>query len=344
MVFRVLVSVGVIMSIVIVKILGLTFTDFMIIYTGTQALFALSVYFIIKGVAGRIRIVFDWPYIKKILAFSIPVGLASAVGLLSVQLDKLVVGRMYTVDQLAIYANAAKELPVTMFATSLTAVLMPQLVLLLKAGRYKQAVSLWGNGVSLSYLIICFFAASFFVFAPEVITVLYSDKYIAGVDVFRVYCLVLLLRCTYFGIILNSLGKTRFILYSSMASLVLNMILSYLFYLIFGFIGPAIAAFVSILTIALVQIRWTSKSIGIPIRKIFLWKDMGVATTVCIATGIIFMLIKQVVPLEVYVGEILESVILAMIWMVIYILIMFKYIKKKWQSLNSPSYDLELEE
>lgn len=333
-VFRVLNSVSLLTIILIVELLNLGFVTYMILFISVEAVFAISVYLIVKNISGHIKISFDKLLIKRIFSFSIPIGLASVIGVLSVQLGNLVIGKFFSTVDLAVYTNASREMPVTIFASSLTAVLMPQLVRLLNTKRYNEAINLWGNTISISYTIICFFSIALFVFAPEVISLLYSDKYLSGVTVFRVYSLVLLLRFTYFGIILNSIGKTKFILYSSLAALLLNMGFSYLFYVIFGFIGPAIATFVSMFLVALFQIIATSRSINISFNKIFPWRELMDITFINIMFGLLFAYVKKEIPLETFAGEITESIFIGIIWSGLYLILMLKKIKQKWRSLN----------
>lgn len=335
MIFRIVNSVLIVSAIVLANIFGLGFNAYIIIYIIIEAMVALSVYVIVKKVSGTMRFHIDKTILKNVLKFSIPIGLAATVGLLNVQLDKLLIGRLFSTDQLAIYTNAAKELPLSLIAVSITAVLMPQLVRLLKEQKNKEAIDLWSDATTLSYIFICFFSGALIVFAPEVITILYSAKYLPGVSVFRVYSIVLLLRCTYFGIILNSIGKTKLILYSSIAALGINIILNIICYYIFGFIGPAIATFVSISMVAIFQLIATAKSIDVRFKNVFPWKNIGIATAVNIVLGVIFMLVKNTIALELFGGEIIESVILGIIWGGIYMLIMFKTLKQKWHLLNT---------
>ncbi len=256
------------------------------------------------------------------------------VGTLTIELDKLLIGKFFNTEQLAIYTNAAREMPVTVISSSLTAVLMPQLVKLLKDNKNQKAITLWGDATSLSYVFICFIATGLFVYAPEVMLLLYSDKYLPGVSVFRVYNIVLLLRCTYFGMILNSIGKTELIFYSSLVLLLLNIVLNYTFYLLFGFIGPAIATFISIALVQIYQLIATSKTLNISFKTILLWKDLGIITIINFIFGIVFYIIKKTISIEVIFGEIAESVILGISWGIIYFSLLFRYIKEKWHSLN----------
>jgi len=334
MIFKICNGIFLLIIILIVQIMSWDFKAYMLLFMLVEVIFTILAYAISSNLCNKIRICFDRELFIKILNFSVPIGLASAVGMLNIELDKLVIGRFFSTEDLAIFTNAAREMPVTIIASALTAVLMPHLVRLLKNDKKIEAVSLWSNAAELSYLFICFFSLTLYVFAPEVITVLYSKKYLAGTEVFRIYSLVLLVRFTYFGMILNSIGKTKFILYSSIATLIINLILNFLFYKLFGFIGPAIATFVSIALIALFQLIVSSKELKISFKLIMPWKKIFILTIINIAFAAVFVVLKSIIPFDITIGQVLESVILGAVWMAIYIIIMFKNIKKCWRLLN----------
>lgn len=315
--------------------LNLSFMQYMYIIVSVQILITLFIYLIVAKLTGSLHPTINKNLVKTILKFSIPLGLATIVGTISIELDKLLIGYFFDTETMAIYTNAAREMPITIVSSSITAVLMPHLVRVLKDNKNEEAISLWRDATSLSYIFICFLATALFMLAPEVISLLYSDKYLAGVSVFRIYNIVLLLRSTYFGIILNSIGKTKFIFYSSIISLGLNAILNYFFYLIFGLTGPAIATFVSIAFINILQLAATSKWLNISFRRIFPWRKILIITIINILMGIIFYIFKVNIPLEQVVGEIIESIILGIFWCFFYGIVTLKLIKQMWLSINS---------
>lgn len=333
-VFRILNGFSLILIIILVELLDWSFAAYMILYIIVQSIFALSIYLIAGKFATNLRYSFEKVIVSDIFKFSVPLGLSSFIGTITILMGTLFIGRYFNTEQLAIYANAAREMPVTLIASSLTAVLLPHMVYLLKKNQYEGAVILWGECTSLSYVIICFIATGIFVYAPEVISLLYSDKYLPGVPIFRIYCIVLLLRCTYFGMILNSLGKTKLILYSSIASLGINAILMFVFYYIFGYIGPAIATLFTITLVALFQLKATSVSLNIKFTKIFPWRTIMLITLVNILLGVAFAGIKSISPMQNFCGEILESLTLGIAWTMVYGLIMIKFVRKKWDVLN----------
>lgn len=334
MLFRVLNSISIILTIFVVQIFNLTFNDYMMLFILLESIFSLAVYAVVYKNTGKLRLRFDLNDLVIILKFSLPIGLATVVGRLNIELDKLLIARFFTTEDVAIYTNAAREMPVTIIASALTAVLMPRLARLLKEHRYDDAVTIWGNSVEVSLILIGLVSFGLMAYAPEALALLYSDKYLPGVTVFQIYSLVLLLRVTYFGMILNSMGKTKFIFYSSVLSLVLNVILNYAFYLMFGFIGPAIATIIALTTVIWLQLLATSKSIGIPIRRIFPWLRLVRILLINAGFALVFYGLKQVLDLQVFVGQIGEALMLGAIWSGLYMGLQLKSIRASMRKLN----------
>ena len=322
-------------SVIIIQLLGLTFNDYMIAFLIGNVLVAIWIYIIIYRLEKGISLKVDLTLIKRILVYSIPIGLASLVGTLNIEMDKLMIGRLMDTESLAVYTNAGKELPLTMVATSLTAVLLPQMARQLKNDENENAVKLWGVAIDLSYVIMAFFVTACIVFAPQVMTLLYSQKYIDGVNVFRVYALVLLLRVTYFGIVLNAVGKTKFIFWSSIMSLGLNAVLNYLLFVVIGFTGPAWASLLSILLVNMLQLIYTAKAIKISFKNIFPWKKLLKITLVNAAWGIPCYIALRFTKVGISNMDILISVAVGAVIAVGYAIVMRKKVLADWKELNS---------
>lgn len=333
--YRLIVSAVTLGSVILVQILGGDFSEYMIVFIVTQSLCTLSVYCIVSKLCGRLRLELRGDIIRAILIFSIPIGLASVVGTLNTEIDKLLIGYLMPTEQMSIYTNAAKELPLTIIASSITAVLLPRLTKMVKLQRNKEAVELWGYASEIAIIVIGVIVFGLVTYADEVMTILYSEKYLPGVGVFRIYTLNLLLRITYFGIILNACGETKKILYCSVLSLILNSILNPLFYWIFGMTGPAIATFLAILVILLLQLKMTSKVIKIPFSRVFPWKDACFVMLINMIFAVVFYLIKKFVHAELIIGEIAESIALGLVWVAFYLIVMKTRLMDRWHRLNS---------
>jgi O-antigen/teichoic acid export membrane protein len=334
MLFNISYSFTVLFSIIVIKFLNLSFSYYMVTTILISVLFSFVVYFIANRVIGKLKFSVDLSLLKSILIFTIPLGLASFIGSINIELDKLLISYLYATRDYAIYSMVSKELPVTIIASSFTAVLLPRFVTLLHNQRYEDAIAIWGDSVVLSFSLLCLLATGIIVYAEDVVLLLFSEKYLPGVNVFRVYALLLLLRCTYFGIILNSSGKSKFIFYSSVASVALNIILNFTFISLFGFIGPAIATIVAVMLISLIQLLWSSEILKMKISRIFPWKSLFFILIVNVLFGSVFFVIKIISPLNIYFGSIGESIVLGLMWSLMYFYILRKRLKNCWYNMN----------
>lgn len=334
MAYRLFNSAMLLLTVVVIQWLGLGFTAYMYAFTAVNLLFAAAVYVIVWRLCGGFRFAFDGELIRSIAIFSVPMGLGAVVGTLNVEIDKLLIGYMMDTGQLAIYTNAAKELPLTIIASAITAVLLPRLTRMIKNGRTEEAIRLWNTATELALMVIALAVAGIFTYAKEAIEILYSAKYLPGITVFRIYTLNLLLRCTYFGIVLQAYGKTKKILYCSIASLALNMVLNPLLYHLMGMVGPAVATFLAILMILLLQLYWTSRTVCVPFGRVFPWKNATFILAINAAFAVAFYALKQVLPLEQYGGEIVESLLLGAVWTAIYLFFIWKRLRSTWRELN----------
>ncbi len=292
----------------------------------------------IRRIVGNVRLCIDTAYMRRIFAFSVPIGLAGAVGTLNGELDKLLIGYYFSTEDYAIFTNAARQLPVTMLTDSLTAVLLPCMVRLLKLDQRQEVVKLWKNSINIAFFAMCLIAGGLIVFAPDVMTLFYSAKYATseGVAVFRIYSSVLLLRFTYWGIVLNATGKTKFILYSSIVTLALNLVGNVIFYHLFGFVGPAISTLIVTIVIALSQLYFTCVYLKIGLFSIFPWLDMLRMFVQTLLLGSIFWLIRY--RLLTNVTDFLSvsvSMGLGGVWAVVYLLINRRQLITNWHQLNS---------
>lgn len=334
MAFKVANSISLLAIILIIQLFGGTFTQYIILFLGVEAAFTLWTYFIAKRNAKKLRISLNKELVKTIFKFSLPIGFASMVGTINIELDKLVITSMLSTEDLAIYTNASKELPVSIIATSITAVLMPQLVRLIHNDKNEEAVNLWKSATTISFAVISFIAAACFVFAPEVIDVMYSAKYLPGVSVFRVYCIVLFTKCTYFGMMLNATGKTKFILYCSIGTLVLNLSLNYVFFTVLGFIGPAVATLIATTLMKILQLIYTAKMVKMPFSKIFPWKNCGMLILFNGLCGAVMYLIKSFAESRFEINNIVCAIAVGVVWLGFFAAVMFKPLKKQWDFLN----------
>lgn len=334
-IYNIVTSLSLLMVLIASVYLNLKFVEYIYFLIVIQVFFTLCIYIVVAKIGNGLYFKLTKSTLVSIMKFSVPLGLATIIGTIHIQLDKLIIGYYFSTQSMAIYTNAAREMPITLIASSLTAVLMPQLVHLVNKGRVKDAVQIWGNTTIVSYIFICFFSTILIVFAPEIINILYSEKYLPGVQVFRIYSVVSLFGVTYFGMVLNAFGMTKLIFYSSVASLFVNIGFNYIFYLIFGFIGPALATLLATCLVALFQLLATSKYTNLSFINIFPWKEIFRISFINLLLGTIFYLIKLIFNQSRQLVSFYVIIFIGILWGLFYSLIMLKYSRKVWSTIST---------
>lgn len=318
----------------LMTVVGGSFKTYLILYVFIEVVFGLLVYCEAYISADRkLKPDLDFKLIKTILVFSVPLGLSTAVSTISLDLDKLIIGYFMDEKAVAVYANAGKELPFSYISSSFTAVILPQIVKRVKENNTERAIEIWKKSSEICFIVLSFCTAACIVFAPQIITVLYSEKYLGGVGIFRIYSLVLLTRITYWGMILNAYGKTKQIFYNSVYCLIINIVSSVGLYFLIGFEGPAAATLISILFMATIQLFHSSRLSGKNFGKVFPWLEMLKEALVCLITaGIAFAAVKFL-NLGTDTRSIFIAVLIGCIWLAIFVLLSFKRVKRLWQNI-----------
>ncbi len=348
--YRLLNSLSLLGILIVVDALGMTFRQYMVLFLFTELLFALAVYVVAGRLSGGLRLAFSAAKLREIAVFCIPIGLASAVGTLSAELDKLVISAFFTTSEYAIYTNAAKELPLTVLASATTMVIMPKVVQYLHRGEKERAISLWKDAFVFNYAVMAVMVFGIVAYAPEVITILYSEKYLPGVTVFRIYALLLLQRTTYWGMFLNATGNTRYIFRVSVFTLIGNFFMNILMCKAFGFVGPAVASVLMICVNNYLQLRLTAGTLETSIRSLLPMKPLGAVTVINLVFLVVFMWLKNVLLLEQIfspdtagsafsqwssmTGQCAESIVLGILWVAVYVVVLQKPLRKHWKKIN----------
>ena len=322
------------LTVTLAIVLNWTFSLYLHVFVLVEFTFGILIYFFIYKITGVIPFGFNIGTCKKILMFAIPMGIAALIATLDTELDKLVIGGLTDTEMLAVYTNAAKELPVTVFSTSISTVVMPFIVRNIQNNNNSEAAKLWSNSIKFSAYIMCFFMVAFFVFAPQVISVLYSDKYISGKNIFRIYLLLLPFRLTYYGMILNSCKKTKVILISSVCTLVINIVLDYVLYFFIGITGPAWATVISVAMMNMVQLIFTKRLINVSFWEIYPVAHISKVLVINIILGMFFFLIQNRVFYYCNFNHNFLTICLGGIWLMVYIFLVRKKMLCLWYSLN----------
>lgn len=216
--------------------------------------------------------------LKDILAYSLPLLVASVAGMAMKSADHFYVGRNFGPKTFAEFTNGFMELPlVGMITFSIATVLMPLFTkMIIDKTETTKIVELWQNSLMKSAIIIYPMVVFFIFFAEETMTLMFTAKYSDSTIYFQIALFANFFNVVLFSPILLALGKTK--LYSSLLIVfALNAwIGNYLVLSIWeSAIAIAIFSTLSTILITIVAFYKTSKIIGVSFLNIFPINKLG---------------------------------------------------------------------
>lgn len=212
--------------------------------------------------------------IKPILAYGLPMGIYAITSSFTRDLDKFVIGRLGGTEDLAIYTNCSKILPLDFFVTAFAVVLIPYIYRRVSEGKREESIELFSSYMKVGYYTVWVLGMMVLIAPSSVISFLYADAYVAGKSVFVLYILDSMMRFASIHLILTAAGKAKSVMAYSLLSLGLNLALNILFYKLWGMIGPAIATVLVAFVYMLLILSGTKKIINAKWREMFDFKDI----------------------------------------------------------------------
>ena len=206
---------------------------------------------------------------KRILEYCIPMAVFIAIRAVNRDVDKYMVALLTDTETLAVYANASKVLPFDIVVSSFCTVLVPEITSRVASEDKAGAVSLYKTFLEICYITTLVFCCAALAASPQLMKLLYSDKYLSGLPVFCIYIFVDMLYFANITLILSAAGKTKTLMTLGIGSLVLNVILNALGYRWMGLIGPAVVTLLLTLLMGVVMLRLSAGVLGVSIGRFF---------------------------------------------------------------------------
>lgn len=225
------------------------------------------------------------------LRFSGPLALASIIGMISINLDKLLVSVTDTPEAFAVYANGAMQIPLVGIITgAVTAVMLSEFASWYKEGDYARILVVWKSAMVKVAQII--FPTGVFLMgaAPEFMVVLFSERYLESYIPFTVYLFMLPVRITTFGAVIMAAGRNYVFVVHTGVSLLCNLVLSLVLIHFLGGVGAAIS------TVLLIYF-WTipfhvyhiQDILGVGLRDVFPVRELVVTGVLSLLAGAVFL-------------------------------------------------------
>ena len=265
----------------------------------------------------------DFHLIKEQLYYLIPNGFAGVIVTLNNNISKVVIASSLGPAALAVYSVGSQNLPfLNIVRSSIYNVLFPEIAK--KTDKDPEgALSLWHTSNILYIFLITPLFILFFFYADKVIILLFTRQYAEAIQLFRIYLILLILRCFDMNVPIRAMNKNKFFVIGSTLFTISNILLIYILYRTVGFVGPAIAAILSEL---IHSIYLGSKIISIydiSLNTLLSWNKILKMLLISLV-GVPILLVGSLINQS----SILIALIMSSLYMLLYLTI-FKKIKIK---------------
>lgn len=230
--------------------------------------------------------------VPAIMKFSIPMAVYVLTNELARDIDRYVVGFFTNTETLGIYTNAAKLLPFDLVTASFITVLIPIITRQIGSKENQKAIVTFRAYLRFGYLVTWMLAFGAIIVAKELMIFLYDEKFLPGLAIFVIYLLVDMIKFANTSLILTATGKTKILMYCSISSLAINLILNVITFKIFGIIGPALTTLFVTLGLTVTLLKCGAKELGCRITNFFDMKELSNVTMQLLIIGIICYVLK----------------------------------------------------
>jgi O-antigen/teichoic acid export membrane protein len=208
---------------------------------------------------GKFIITFKWmdkSFFIKVLQQGLPLYLATFIGTLTLNTGSLIVNAFEDTKTFAIFSVGAIEIPIfAMLSAAFSQKIYPDLVRLVSNNENDTAKKIWmKTTLQVSYITYPLIILLMF-FAKDIVYLIYSPKYEESVFLFKTYLLLGIFRNNYYGALITAAGRTKFITFYAVITLVVNAILSLMLYYIFGISGVVFGTLIATVLINGLQLQ-----------------------------------------------------------------------------------------
>ena len=218
----------------------------------------------------------DWSKLKHQLSYTLPFALAVVIEVVQTNYHMYAVSWHFDAATFAIYAVGCLQIPLTDFlASPASNVMMVRIGEELREGRQQHVLPIWHD--TCRKLSLAFFptVALLIVTAHRVITLLFTDRYVASVPIFMTWSLTILFAILQTDGILRVLAETRFLVVMNLVRLAALAGVMSSALLAFGLQGPVIATLCGGLVAKSVALWRISRRLEIPLKRLMPWWNLG---------------------------------------------------------------------
>lgn len=256
--------------------------------------------------------------LKKQFNFALPLGFSSLTNKLNRYVDKFVVSILLPATAYAEYTIGAQEVPIIrVIPFAVGSVLISRYVSLQLESKKDELLELWYKGIEKVSLLVVPLTILSIIIAPDLISLIAESEgndYSNAVLPFQIYNLIVLVRVTHYGSILQAFGDTKGVFYMSLNLVVANIILSVPFTIWFGITGTALSTLIANVYNWLILLRRIGGHMELPFYKVlpfpFYFSVLGTSVLVAIP---VWYLRMTFIPVESIIVGLIAAITLFLI-------------------------------
>ncbi len=310
-------GVGLFLSVVVPLTLGMDYRYILLCFSAVLCVkIAVMLYHLLRLDGDDFRAPLFGGIVKKI-QYAAPLALGSMIGILGRRIDQFIISSMYLPADYAIYARGAFELPlVALIPMTISNLMLPGFAKDFADNRLERVA--WQFADKARKVALMFFPLTvlMLILSEAFIVLMFSDKYLGSVPVFRIYLLILPFRITIHGVIVRAAGKTSLFIAGDLLYVFSNIFISLI---LIKFVGTTGAAWGTVIAVAIYTfyISWHNcKILNINSYQLLPWHDLLKIAIASIVGGIL------VLPLFFWIKSyFMQLVIGAVLYAVCYLLI-----------------------
>ena len=235
----------------------------------------------------------DFTALQRQFAYALPFGLAVLVEILQGSLPQYIVSYLYDPAALAVLAVGCLQIPLVDFAASPTSdVMMVRMQESLAEGHRHLVAGIWRD--TTWNLAVLFFPLVGFllVTAREVITFLFTAKYIASVPIFMVWSAMILFSILQVDGVLRVFAETRFILALNLMRLAIVAGLIHWSLIHFHLIGAALVTVVATLAFKIAAMVRIKTLLKVSATELLPWRRLAALMGVAVGSAALTLILK----------------------------------------------------
>ena len=253
---------------------------------------------------------------RPLLAYGLPLAMTQLAGRLGFQIDRLVVSARFTPSEFAVYAVGAVQIPIVVVVQqAVNSVLVPALSRLHADGDLAGVARLWQAAIRKTSLIMLPMFAFLMVMADSVVRVLYGPAFAGSVPIFRAYLFLVPLSVATYGLITQSIGRTRINLSASIVLLAANAAFAVALVFPLGTLGPAIATPLASVVAAAYYLARLRPILSLRLGELLPWRLL-LTNLVVSLTAAVPLLLLLTVAMSPFVRVALGSIVFLPIYLV----------------------------